>query len=242
MNILKDTAWGIITARGGSKSIPLKNIVPVAGKPLIKYTIEAARKAEHVDRLICSTDHLEIAGVAEKAGAEVMDRPEGLSGDLASSLDLMLWIAETLHEREGELAEILVLFQPTSIFITSGNIDAAVGALKDNPSAKSSQCVVKVPHQFHAHNQRQMDADGRDIWFVYQKERERGYSKQTKPVNYTYGNLIVTRSEALLNEKDLFARPSIPVVIPLVNAYDLDGPDDMALAELMLKGGLVNLD
>ena len=154
----------------------------------------------------------------------------------------MLWIAETLHEREGELAEILILFQPTSIFITPGNIDAAVGALKDNPDAGSSQCVVEVPHQFHAHNQRQMDAGGKDIWFVYKKERERGYSKQTKPVHYTYGNLIVTRSEALLKDRDLFARPSIPIVIPLENAYDLDGPEDMALAELMLKSGLVKLD
>ena len=242
MEILKNVAWGIITARGGSKSIPLKNIVPVAGKPLIAYNINAARKAKTISRLICSTDHARIATTAMSMGSEVLERPEHLCGDLVASIDVMIDVAETLYSKEGALADILVLLQPTSIFLTSAQIDEAVMALFENPDANSSQNVVKVPHQFHAHNQRIMHNEGKDISFVYQKEREEGYSKQTKPVYYTYGNLIVTRSLSLLKDRTLFGRPSIPVVVPLYYAYDLDYPEDIKMAELIIKNSLVDLD
>jgi CMP-N,N'-diacetyllegionaminic acid synthase len=239
LKILKGIAWGIITARGGSKSIPLKNIVTVCGLPLIAYTIIAAKKAATIQRIICSTDHQGIADTAVQYGAEVLDRPAYLSGDLVPSIDVMIHVAETLHHKEGAIAEVLALFQPTSIFIQSEQIDRAVNALIADPAAKSSQTVVKVPHQFHAHNQRMMYDDGKDIAFVFEREREKGYSKQTKPVFYTYGNLIVTRTQSLIEKKTLFGRPSIPVVIPLYTAYDLDGQEDIALAELMIKNRLV---
>ena len=241
MTIKEGTAWGIITARGGSKSIPLKNIVPVCGKPLLAYTILAAKKAKTLSRIICSTDHEKIAETSRAFGAEILERPEHLGGDLVASIDVMIHVAETLLQREGMVAEILVLFQPTSIFIQPWQIDAAVQALLDNPGANSSQTVVKVPHQFHAHNQRVMYEEGKDIGFVFEKEREIGYSKQTKPVYYTYGNLIVTRTRALLEKKSFFVRPSIPIVIPLYTAYDLDTQDDMELAELMIRNKLVEV-
>lgn len=150
LNLIKDAAWGIITARGGSKSIPLKNIIPVCGKPLIAYTIEAARKAKTVQRLVCSTDSEKIAATARAYGAEVLDRISELSGDLTPSVDVMINVAQTLHQKEGAVAEILILFQPTSIFVTPAQIDAAVRVLLENPRANSSQTVVKVPHQYHA--------------------------------------------------------------------------------------------
>ena len=242
MNIAKNTAWVLITARGGSKSIPLKNIVPVLGKPLMVYSIEAAKKAKTVSRILCSTDHEKIAAVAREHGVEVMDRPEHLGGDLVNSIDVMVDAIETLARTEEAVADVIVLVQPTSIFLKAEHIDAAVQALFDHPEAKSSQCVIKVPHQFHAHNQRVMNTEGTDIGFAYPKEREVGYSKQTKPVHYTYGNLIVTRAKVLKEEKNFFARPSIPIVIPLEYAYDLDGPEDMAMAELLLRQKLVDLD
>jgi len=236
------TAWAVVTARGGSKSIPLKNIFPVAGYPLIAYCLRAAKRAGTIDRIICSTDHPKIAETAIKYGAEVIERTMELSQDLTPSVDVMVHLAESLAQSKNGVAEILVLLQPTSIFLKSEHIDAAVHALYENPVAGSSQCVVKVPHQFHAHNQRHMLDDGKDIAFIYEKERERGYSKQTKPEHFTYGNLIVTRARALLEEKNLFERPSIPIVIPLVYAYDLDGPEDVEMAELMIREKIVKLD
>lgn len=242
MKIQEGVAWGIITARGGSKSIPLKNIVPVCGKPLVEYTLDAAKKASTVKRIICSTDHSKIADIVRSHGAEIIDRPNHLSGDLVSSIDVMLHVVETIEQKEGAVAEIFILFQPTSIFVTSEQIDLAVNALIGNPQANSSQTVVKVPHQFHAYNQRVMYENGRNIAFVFQDEREKGYNKQTKPVYYTYGNLIVTRTRSLIEKRTLFGRPSIPIVIPLYCAYDLDGYEDIELAELMIKNKLVKFD
>lgn len=239
MKILKGVAWGIITARGGSKSIPLKNIVSVCGRPLIAYNINAAKKAKTIHRIICSTDHKEIAETAISLGAEVLDRPAYLSGDLVPSIDVMIHAAETLQKKEGGVAEVLALLQPTSLFLTSAQIDAAVKALLEKPEAKSSQNVVKVPHQFHAHNQRGIYDDGKDIGFVFERERARGYNKQTKPTYYTYGNLIVTRTEPLVEERTVFGRPSIPIVIPRYTAYDLDVQEDIEIAELMIENRVV---
>jgi|TARA_B100000315_G_scaffold258780_1_gene312109 CMP-N-acetylneuraminic acid synthetase len=173
---------------------------------------------------------------------EVLKRPGYLSGDLVASVDVMINVAETLIEKENEIAEILVMLQPTSLFLTSEQIDKTVDALIDNPEAKSSQNVIKVPHQFHAHNQRVMCDDGNDIAFVYEKEREMGYCKQTKPVYYAYGNLIVMRTISLIKERTMFGRPSIPIVVPLNTAYDLDCLEDIELAELMIKSSLVRID
>jgi CMP-N-acetylneuraminic acid synthetase len=241
MNIIDKTSWGIITARGGSKSIPLKNLVPVCGRPLIEYSINAAKKAQTLSRIICSTDYPKIAEFAESCGVDVLYRPENLSGDLVPSVDVMIYVAEEIERKEGAVAEILILLQPTSLFVTSTQIDKAVNALLENPDANSSQNVVRVPHQFHAHNQRVVYDDGNDIAFVYEKEREMGYSKQTKPVYYTYGNLIVMRTISLIKERTMFGRPSIPVVVPLYTAYDLDCLDDIEMAELMIKNNLVQI-
>ena len=242
MNILSGVAWGFITARGGSKSIPLKNIVLVNDKPLLCYCIDAAAKAKSLDRIICSTDHEKIAEVALARGVEILERPEHLCGDLVASLDVVLDGVSTLARKYGSLPEIVVLIQPTSIFLKAEHIDTCVESLLNTPKAGSSQAVIKVPHQFHAHNQRIMAEEGCDIWFAFPKEREAGHNKQTKPTFYTYGNLIVTRTKSLLNDKTLFASPSIPIVIPSQYAYDLDGPGDIALAELMIEKNIVILD
>jgi len=154
----------------------------------------------------------------------------------------MLDLVETIRLAEGALAEILVLLQPTSLFMTPAQIDATVRALLERPEARSSQTVVEVPHQFHAHNQRRMLDGGRDIAFVYEDERAKGYNKQTKPKFHAYGNLITTRTTALLEQRTIFGRPSVPIVIPRYCAYDLDGPDDIELAQLMIHHKLVEIE
>src|SRR3989344_4667559 len=102
--MIKDqTVLAIVLARGGSKRIPGKNIRPVFGKPLIAWTIEAAKKSKYIDRIIVSTDDSKIAQVAKKYGADVpFKRPEDLSSDTATSISAILhtlkWIKE--HDKE----------------------------------------------------------------------------------------------------------------------------------------------
>lgn len=113
-------ALALIPARGGSKGIPRKNIVPFAGKPLIAWTIEAARQSGRFTDIVVSTDDAEIAAVSQAFGAEVLNRPADLSGDLVGSLPVVL------HVLEHYPTDIVALLQPTSPLRTADDIKAAL--------------------------------------------------------------------------------------------------------------------
>ena len=117
----------IITARGGSKSIPRKNVLPLGGKPVIAWSIEAALQSPSVSRVIVSTDDEEIAEVSREWGAEVpFMRPAELAGDDTPHLAVMLHAIRWLESDQGTLPEFILLLQPTSPLRTSEDIEAAV--------------------------------------------------------------------------------------------------------------------
>ncbi|MGY6663164.1 MAG: acylneuraminate cytidylyltransferase family protein [Glycocaulis sp.] len=116
-----------IPARAGSKGLPGKNIHPFAGRPLIAWTIEAARAAKGVDRVIVSTDGEDIARVAEAEGAEIAWRPAHLSGDTALPKDALRY--HYLEMAEPDRPEIMVLLQPTSPLRRSSDIETCVSAV-----------------------------------------------------------------------------------------------------------------
>ena len=116
----------VIPARGGSKGVPRKNLRRVGGVPLLARAIESARAAALVDRVVVSTDDHEIAAVAREWGAEVVDRPEELSGDTASSESALLHALDVLAER-GVATRVLVFLQATSPFLDPDDLDDAIG-------------------------------------------------------------------------------------------------------------------
>jgi len=242
LEILKNRAWAVIAARGGSKSIPLKNIVPICGKPLIEYCILATQQAKSIERVFCTTDHEKIEEVAHRSGVEIIRRPSRLGGDMVSSIDVVIHAVEQIANTENHFAEIILLVQPTSVFLTAKTIDLAIGRLQDNKTANSVQTITQVPHHFHAYNQRIIDPDTGEIHFAFPEKRMPPYNKQSKLKFYAIGNLVATRTEALLAEKNFSAPPSIPLEIPLCYAYDLDGPEDISMAEGMIRSGIVVLD
>lgn len=111
---------GLIPARGGSKGIPNKNIKKINGKPLIVWTIERAKSSKLLDKVIVSTDSDEIALIARDAGAEVLNRPDYLATDTASTQDVMV------HALRNYPADTLVLLQPTSPCRSEGLIDKCI--------------------------------------------------------------------------------------------------------------------
>ncbi len=117
---------GLIPARGGSKGVPGKNIKEINGKPLIAWTIESAKKATKLDKIVVSTDSDDIAGVARKWGAEVLIRPAELATDTASTQDVMV------HALQNYPADILVLLQPTSPYRSEGLIDRCISDFEKN--------------------------------------------------------------------------------------------------------------
>ncbi len=137
----------LIPARGGSKSIPRKNIRPFAGHPLIAYSIAAGLAAELVTRVIVSTDDEEIAAVARRYGAEApFLRPAELAQDHTPDLPVFQHALEWLAEHEGYQPEIVVQLRPTSPFRRVAHIDQAMYRLLEQPEADSVRTVC-VPFQ-----------------------------------------------------------------------------------------------
>jgi N-acylneuraminate cytidylyltransferase len=137
----------LIPARGGSKSIPRKNIRPFAGHPLIAYSIAAGLAAETISRVVVSTDDEEIAAIARRYGAETpFLRPAELSQDHTADLPVFQHALEWLAEHEGYQPEIVVQLRPTSPFRRVSHIDQAVYRLLERPEADSVRTVC-VPFQ-----------------------------------------------------------------------------------------------
>lgn len=231
---MSESAWGLLPARGGSKSIPLKNLVPFAGRPLIDYNVLAARAAG-LERIVCNTDSPEIAARCRKLGVEVYDRPAELGGDDTPVLAVIEDWLDSLDAEPG----IVCLLQPTSPFLLPEHVTATVQALRDHPEAGSAQTVVPVPHNHHAFNQRVVD-DG-VVAFRFPEERAAAYNKQRKAKHWLFGNLVAFRPVALREQQQVFATPSRAVPIPFHYGFDLDGPDDLKLGEALLATGLVEL-
>jgi CMP-N,N'-diacetyllegionaminic acid synthase len=137
----------IITARGGSRGLPGKNIALLGGRPLLVWTIEAAQAASSVDYVVVTTDDAEIRAVSENAGAEVIERPLELAGDRARSEDAVRHALDQLAG-QGISPERLVLLQPTSPLRTAAHIDDALALLVEGVGSVVSVCEAEHhPHK-----------------------------------------------------------------------------------------------
>ena len=171
---------------------------------------------------------------------EVMPRPEALGQDDTPVTAVLVDILERMADAEGAAPGAVVLLQPTSPFVRGADVDACLDALEVNSDALSAQTVTSVIHNAHALNQRIIE-EGR-VRFRFVEERRAAYNKQRKPKHFLFGNLVVTRSRALLAGSDCFAEPSIPVEIPRVQALDVDTAEDVGVADYLVRSGLVQLD
>ena len=207
-------------------------------RPLIDYVYYAA-KSSCIEKVFCSTDDDKISRYCQSLNLEVHQRPENLSGDETPIIDVLIYILEDFKRKIGYIPFAIALFQPTSPFVLPEQVNRCVEALLTDEEANSAQTITTFPHNFHALNQRVI-RDGY-VDFVFSGERKIYYNKQTKPKHYTFGNLIVTKCEAILKEKNVFAPPCVPIEIPYPNAIDVDGPEDFELAEFYLSSGKVVL-
>jgi CMP-N,N'-diacetyllegionaminic acid synthase len=232
-------AWALVPARGGSKSIPYKNLVPLDGVPLLDYGVRAVQASRACARIVGSTEDLRIAARFSALGVEVDPRPTELAGDDTPVADVARdWLLRS-QSRGLTLPDIVVLIQPTSPFLLPEHVTALIGAMSRDRDANSGQTIVACPHNAHAWNQRVLE-DGRTR-FVYAAERRRGYNKQSKPSHFLFGNLVAASTRALLSGHGFFAEPSAAVEIGRPYDFDLDTQADIGLAEAILAAGLVRL-
>ncbi|MEQ8786847.1 MAG: acylneuraminate cytidylyltransferase [Pirellulaceae bacterium] len=223
MNVL-----AVIPARGGSKGIPRKNLMTLSGLPLIGHTIRAAQAAQHVTRVLVSTDDAEISVVSRRLGAEVLVRPTEISGDGASSEAALLHALETLRERENYVPELLVFLQCTSPLTSEVDIDGAVELLLEE-GADSALSVVP----FHYFVWRQDDEGAADG--VNHDKRVRPL-RQDRPEEFLEtGAVYAMRTAGLLEHKHRFFGKTALYVMPPERRWEIDDPVDLRVAEVLLR-------
>jgi N-acylneuraminate cytidylyltransferase len=136
----------IIPARGGSKGIPGKNIKPLNGRPLIAWTIDAAKGSKHITRTIVSTDDEGIAAIAREHGAEVpFIRPTEISGDLSTDVEFLTHALDHLQETEGYVPDVVLRLPPTSPLRTAAHIDEGIEVLLNDESLDAVRPIVEAP-------------------------------------------------------------------------------------------------
>ena len=224
---------GLIPARGGSKGIPRKNIFPLAGKPLIAYTIEAARKSSLIDRLVLSSDSEEIIRVAKSFGAEApFVRPEHLAGDDIPALPVIQHAVRHMSQNEKFKPDIIVLLQPTSPLRRTEDIDTSLDRLIRS-DADSVVSVVKAHHNYTPYSEMVLH-DGCLKSFASWDERKN--LRQLKPEFYARNGAVYAFRQGCLMENDsIYGEKILPYVMAREDSIDIDEPIDVEFCEFMLK-------
>lgn len=226
----------LVPARGGSKSIPLKNLKPLGGRPLIEWCLDAIATSGVVERTVVSTDDERIAEVARAAGADVpFLRPAELAGDATPSIDVVEHALRWLEENESATPELVLLVQPTEPFVRPDQIRYALNLLQEH-DADSAITMVRVPrnnHPFHVREQ------GEWLTFEHPAEHAAHPTRQDDPPRWAFGNLYWVRREAFLATRRLETDRHVGLEIDELTALDLNTPADWAVAEALLAAGAV---
>lgn len=233
----------LIPARGGSKSIPRKNIRLFAGYPLIAYSIAAAQAAETVTRVIVSTDDAEIAEIAHRYGAETpFLRPLELSQDDTPDLPVFEHALKWLASHEGYHPEIVVQLRPTSPLRRKRLIDEAVFRLIENPHADAVRTVC-VPFQ-NPYKMWRIDSQGFLVPLI-QTDIPEAYNMPRQKLPEVYwqtGYVDATWAETILEKHSMTGERILPLVIDPSEWIDIDSPEDWRRAEGLLENGEITFE
>jgi len=222
--------FALITARGGSKGLPGKNIRAFCGRPLIAWSIDAALNSSYLDQVIVSTDDREIAKVSRRNGADVpFIRPAELAEDTTPHFDVVDHALKNLTDANS--IDYILLLQPTSPLRTSEDIDAVIDlAVKKNADAVVSVCDVDQ-HPYHMYQQTE---DGMLTAFM---PEIKGYLRRQDipPLYVVNGAIYLVKTDIFLKEKSFIPPKTIPYIMPFTRSIDIDNLSDFNLAEMVKK-------
>lgn len=225
---------GVIPARGGSKSVPQKNIAPLAGKPLIAYTIEPALASGALADVVVSTDDATIAQVARDHGAQVpFMRPPQLATDAAESYGV---VEHALNEMEGQRAapyDAIMMLQPTTPLRRAEQIARAAAMLEAAPEADGVVSVVDV-EGWHPFRMKRLVGD-RVVNFIDQGFEDMRPRQVLPKVYIRSGAIYLIRRRALLDHRMLVGPHTLGLVIDDRSAVNIDNRLDFALAEVLMR-------
>jgi CMP-N-acetylneuraminic acid synthetase len=227
----------VIMARGGSKRIPNKNIKNLGGKPLIAYSILAAKKSKLLDKIIVSTDHQGIIKIAQEYGAEIpFVRPKELAEDVPSEL-VTLHAVKFFEEKQQLNIDIVVSIQPTTPFITPEDIDRCIEIVKYKNFDSSFSCrLIKEPPFWMF----KISDNGKGIPFIPGKMKgDRGVFQELEKLYVPNGAIYVTKKEALFKEKTIITKNVGLHIMSDIRSIDIDEPIDFLFAEFIIEKGVI---
>lgn len=220
----------LVVARGGSKGLPGKNVRIVLGRPLIRWTIDAARASRYVDRLILSSDDAAIIEVARRAGCDVpFTRAPELATDTAASVDVAL---DALDRVPGH--DILLLLQPTSPLRTTQDIDAALELLGNSDAPA---CVGVRPAEDHPYWTFRTDAQGRLTAFAPPDSETVAHRRQDLPPAWCVnGAIYAVRVEELRRTRSFMPEGTVAYTMPAERSVDIDTLQDLERMVALVRG------
>jgi CMP-N-acetylneuraminic acid synthetase len=223
----------VIPARGGSKGVPRKNIRPVAGKPLIAYTIECARAVQHrFHRIVVSTDDPEIADVARQWGLEVpFLRPAELAGDRVPTLPVLQHATRWVEEHDGIRLGWICLLQPTEPVRAPEDVTAALGLAE----AGGCDSVISVVQVFAVHPILMKRIENGRLLPYCIEEKEGTRRQDYQPAAYMRnGAIYLTNRDVLMERGSIWGDVIRPYVMPPERSVGIDSELDLKLLEAML--------
>jgi CMP-N,N'-diacetyllegionaminic acid synthase len=227
------TILAVIPARGGSKTLPRKNIIPVMGKPLLAWTVEAARRSRYIDRLVLSSDDDEIIGVAHSLGLEVpFRRPSELAADTTSTNDVLFHLLSKIAGYD-----YLVVLQVTSPLRTAEDIDGCIGecVYKEAGACVTVSLAEKNPYYF-----RTIDSKGR-LKPLIGNDYHIGRRQDLPDVYMINGAVFASQTAFFLEKRTFFTPETVSYVMPQGRSIDIDSEKDLAVMEYLLsKRNLAN--
>lgn len=228
---------GLVLARGGSKSVPRKNIFLVLGKPLLAYTIQAALAARSITRLVVTTNDPEIADIARRLGAEVpFLRPPELAEDETPDYPVVRHALEWLEAKDGYRPDLIAQLRPTSPLRTSLQLDEAVALLRAHPDADSVRGVCR-PQQ-NPHKMWRMASDGllHPLLAVPGVPEPFNAPRQTLPVVWWQNGYIdIFWRRTVFEQRSLTGAKVLGYVIDEPEHIDIDSLHDIRVLELILR-------
>lgn len=219
----------IIPARGGSKRLPKKNVLPFAGRPLISWTIDAALSSLCFDSIVVSSDDEPTLSIARRHGVLALRRPTALATDHATTLDVVLHTLDSVSSNAGEFDAVVVL-QPTSPLRTADDISQAVQTFRHGDAASViSVCPVDHPVEWTM----ELGSAGQIDDFAQAASSIR--SQDLPPRYRLNGAICITAVDAIRDKRSFLPSPSYAYVMPRERSFDIDTELDFFLCESIMK-------
>ncbi len=221
------TYLAVIPARGGSKRVPRKNILQIAGKPLIGWSIESALHSKYIDKVIVTSDDEEILAISKQCGAEIINRPIELANDTATTFSALKHTIDNV-----DYHDYIILLQPTSPLRTSEHIDEAIAHLE----LHSADAIISVSEMEHSPLWCNTLPENMSMNKFLSEDVKNLRSQDLKKYYRLNGAIFICKTNRLLNEKSFFIKDNIfAYIMDRKNAIDIDELIDFEMAELYLN-------